>query len=320
MAGISYANFDTDFADTISRVNGISPQPDYAAGTERISQAGVSPTLFGLTPDDVEGKFDASFGKAIAGYDPFPGDRSKMDQLQSLYNSVPDAFDVSGTVGELNRTRGINLLTGEQAATTAARRFQEGQLPGSNSGAAASMLRAQALLPFLQNDQQAAAETGKYADSAKQNALGAAADIANSLAQLELAYTNSLANYNAQKANFGLGYAQGQTNLSLQASTVNTQNQLELLKTQAGLAEQARQANLSAALAQRDQDLQAAQTATNQRIQASNSYLANDKPPSGGWTTDNTGRVTSGQSSYNEYQQWLASRNGAMGALAGIAY
>jgi hypothetical protein len=319
MAGISYANFNTDFASTIGRVNAVSPVPNYNA-MDSISQAGVGSGLFGITPDDISGRMDASYEKAVAGYDPFPGDHSKIDQLQALYGTVPEAYNVSDTVSALNKTRGTNLLTGEQAASTAAKRFQESQLPGGQSGAAAAMVRAQSLLPFLQADQTAAGEIGKYGDTAKQGALGAAANIATSLAQLEQDYTNSLANYNSQKANFGLNYAQGQSNLALQASTVNSQNQLDVLKQQAQIAENARQANLAAALQQRGQDLEAAQTATNQKITASNAYLANNKEPSGAWTTDNTGRVVSGQSSYDAYQQYKANRASVMDALAGIVH
>jgi hypothetical protein len=316
---ISYQNFDTDFASTIGRVNAVSPVPNYNAA-DTISKAGVSSGLFGLTPDDISGKMDASYAKATAGYDPFPGDHSKIDQLQALYGTVPQAYDVSDTVSALNKTRGTNLLTGEQAASTASKRFQDSQLPGGQSGAAAAMVRAQSLLPFLQQDQQAAGDVGKYADSAKQGALGAAANIATSLAQLEQDYTNSLASYNAGKANFGLNYAQGQSNLALQASTVNTQSKLDLLKNQSQIAENARQANLAAALQQRNQDLNAAQTATNQKITAANDYLTNNKAPSGAWTTDTAGRVTSGQSDYDAFQRYKTSREGAMGALSGIAY
>lgn len=311
---ISYSNFDTNFADTIGRVNALSPSMPKGP-----TAAGTSSSLFSMTPDTIGSDFDASYKGATAGYDPFPGDHSKIDQLQGLYETVPQAFDVSNTLKAMDSARGTSLLTGEQAASTAAKKYQESQIPGFQSGTGAAMVRAQSLLPFLQADTASAQTEGQYADTAKQGALTTAAGIANNLAQLQQNYTDSLAKYNADKANFGLQYAQGKSNLQLTASTANTQNQLDLLKTQMQIAENAREANLSAALNQRNQDLQAAQTATNQKLTSAQDILA-QKGPTGGWTTDNSGRVTEGQQSYDAYQNYLKSRASALAALGGIAY
>lgn len=315
--GISYSV--PDWQSTLGAVNAASPKPDYNA-LDTFARAGSGSGLFGMTPTQISSQFDSAYGKATAGYAPFPGNHAPIDQLQALYGTVGQAYDVTDTLKALDTTRGTNLLTGQQAANTAAQKFQEAQQPGQFNDVGASMLRANALLPFLNADNSAAADERKYADSAKQNALSASADIATKIAQLEQTYTDSLANYNSQKAQFGLNYAQGQSNLALQASTNQTQFQLDAAKTAAQIAENARQANLAAALQQQNMQLNANQTATNQQIQAANSYLANAKAPTGGWVTDNNGNVISGQSTYNQYQQWLAGRAGATGALANIAY
>ena len=317
---IDYSNFDTDFADTIGRVNSLSPTPDYSATADSIRQAGVGGGLFGMKPGQVNRQFDANYDKAIGKYDPFSGDHSKIDQLQDLYGTVGSAYDVSGTLSAMDKTRGINLLTGEQASNTAARKFAESQPAGGSNSTGAAMIRAQSLLGFTQADTEAASGERAYADSAKQQALSKSAEIATSLARLEQDYTNSLASYNAGKAQFGLNYAGKKTDTALQASTVNTQSQLEMLKNQGALAEQARQANLAAALQQRNQDLGAAQTATNQQIEAADSYLKNAKAPSGSWMTNNAGQVVSGSGAYSDYQEYLRSRGNAMGALGQIAY
>lgn len=316
---IDYSNFDTDFADTIQRVNALSPTPDYSASADSIRQAGVGDGLFGMKPGQVNKQFDANYDKAVGGYDPFQYDSEGMDKLKATYAGVGDAYDVSGTVAAMDKTRGVNLLTGEQASNTAARKFSESQSPGSSNATGAAMIRAQSLLGFTQADTAAASDERQYADSAKQKALGQASDIATKLAQLEQDYTNSLASYNAGKAQFGLNYAGKKTDTALQASTVNTQSKLEMLKNQGALAEQARQANLAAALQQRNQDLSASQTATNQQMQAASEYLK-QKGPSGSWMTNNSGQVVSGGADYNAYQEYQRSRGDAMGALGNIAY
>lgn len=309
---ISYAN--NDWLSTLSAVNGASPKPDYDA-VDIGRSGGTGTGLFGLTPDDISGRFDDSFDTAVGKYDPFPGNRSKIDQLQDLYGTVGDAYDVSDTLTALGSTRKANLLGGEQAANTVARKFEESSIPGSASGVGASMLRAQALLPYLQADTAAAAEEGKYKDSAKQNALGAAADIATKLAQLEQDYTNSLAAYNTNKANFGVNYAGQSSDLALKSSQANTANNLDWMKTQAQIAENARQANLQAALHTQDANTQAQQTANAQTMQAANSVLS-QKAPTGSWTTDANGKIISGNADYDAYQTYLRNRAAATQSIS----
>lgn len=207
-------------------VDTMKPKTSFVNGGESSSSSMV-------TPAGIAGEFDDTYQKATAGYTPFVGDHSKIDQLQNLYGTVGDAFDVSGTVAALDKSRRTNLLTGEAAANDAASKFQETQGPGTQSGTAASLIRARSLLPFLQADTSAAAETGKYVDTAKQNALKTGADIASSLAQLEQQYTNSLASYNSERANFGLDYTRGKTGTEISAnSTTNDGLRLGLLAQQ----------------------------------------------------------------------------------------
>lgn len=312
---IDYSNTGkstSNVLDTIRAINGISPTPDYAGAD--ISRAGSGPGLFSLTPDDVSGRFDEAYQKGSDAYDPFPGDTSKIDQLQGVFGGVKKAFDVRKTIEALNRTRGINLTVGEQASQAAANRFSETATPGSQSNATgAALVRAQSLLPFLQADTAAAGETRKYADSAKQNALSKAADIASTLAKLQNDYTDSLANYNAGKAKNALDFATSKSGLALRASESNIESELG----KGRLAEEARQANLTAALQTRQQDLSARTEATNQSLTAAD-LLSKSKPSQGSYTTDALGRITSGQSTYDQYQQYLKNIQAASGTLGGI--
>lgn len=182
-----------------------------------------------ISPASISGQFDSSYTKGTSDYAPFTADHSGIDDLQALYGGVGSAFDVSGTVSALDKSRQTNLLTGQAAANDAASKFAESQSPSINSGTASSLIRSRTLLPFLQADTQATADEGKYVDTAKQAALSTGADIASKLADLQQSYTNSLASYNSSKANFGLDYAKEQTGAALGASaTQNSALQLAL--------------------------------------------------------------------------------------------
>lgn len=307
-----------DFLNLLGGVNAASPTPNYNA-TDSITRAGAGSGLFGQTPAQTNAAFDSAYDTGTSKFDPFPTDRTEMDQLQSLYGTVGSAFDVSGTVSKMDQARGTNLLTGQQASNNAAQKFQESQIPGQSNQTGAAMIRAQSLLPFLQSDTAAAQSEGQYQDTAKQGALSAAAGIATTLANLEQNYNQSLASYNSSKASAGLNYANDKTNLGLQASQLNTTSQLSLLNQQAQIAENARQANLSAALNVRNQNINANETATNQQMQAENSILSS-KAPSGSWETDNNGNVISGNQNYSAYQAYLASQLQAKSGLSKLAY
>lgn len=298
------------------------------AQSPHVTQAApaVAGAPYGITPDTTSQDFSNSYSQGVAQYAPFQdtGVQSSIGQLQGVYNNIPSAYNVSGTVAAMNQARQAALTTGQQASNTAASQYQQAQGPGQYSGAGASVLRSQALLPYMTADTQAAQSEGQYADTARQAALTTQASVANQIANLQQAYTNSLASYNSSKASFGLGYANDQTGLALQASTAATQAQLQQQQNQSQLAEQAREANLSASLNQSNQAAQAAQTATNQQIaaaQAEASYLTNPKSaPSGSWTTSPTGQITSGQSTYDAYQNYTAAKAGVAGALANLAF
>lgn len=307
-----------DFGSLLSGVNKASPTPNYnAAGS--VLNASSNANLAFLNPGNVGQQFTQAYQGAEAGYAPFPGagTQSAIQQLQDLYGTVPSSYDVSGTLGKLDSARQASLTTGQQASNTAAAKFQQAN-PGQYSGAGASVLQAQSLLPYMTADTQAAASEGQYADTARQSALSAAAGIANNIAQLQQGYTNSLANYNSTKAQFGLNYAQGQVGLQTQAAQSAVQDQLSLTNSQSALAEQAREANLNASLQSQGQQTSANETATNQQMQAIQNILAM-QAPSASYETGPAGNVISGQASYNALQQYNLNKANAQSQLAKIA-
>lgn len=265
----------------------------------------------GLGVEDTEKIFDDSYHAANAGYAPFSGDHTGIDRLKGLYDSSGAAFDVSETINAMSKSRESNLLVGEQVANTAASKFAETSGPGGTSAAGAAMVRAKSLLPFLNADSEASANSSAYKDSAKQKALAASADIATKLAQLTESYTNSLASYNSQKANFSLNFATGKTSAAMSANSVKT----DFEKFQENLAEQRRQADMGNDTTHRGQDLSAAANDHSSSIQALNSYLANLKAPTGQWTSDNGGHVIGGADQYKAYQDYVSGRSSALDQL-----
>lgn len=258
----------------------------------------------GLNVGDTDKLFDDSYQQANANYTPFVADHSGIDRLKGLYDSSGSAFDVSDTINAMSKSRETNLTIGSEAANTAASKFTEGSPVNGSTAAGAAMVRAKALLPFLHEDSEAAGNQAAYKDNAKQKALAAATDIASKLAELTQNYTNSLATYNSQKANFALNFASGKT--AAATSVNNTQTDFE--KFQQNLAEQSREADMSNATAQRGQDKSA-------KIQALNAYLAQLKGPTGQWTTDNSGHVTAGANQYQAYQDYVSGRASALDQL-----
>ncbi len=307
--------------DMIKSVNGVSPSPNYNWSPPPGAANSVFST-YGLSPDQTKANFQDAFKQAQQGYAPFQdsGVQDSIGKLSQQYGNVSDAYDVSGTLNAFNKANQNQLTAGESSANTASQKFQASQLPGMNSQLGASVIRSQALLPYLQQSTQNQLTASQYADSAKKEALNTSASIAGQLAQLQQTYTNSLAAYNSGRSNFALNYAQGQSGQQLDASKNQVSSWLQQQQNQGQLAENAREANLSNALANRQLTLQAAQKATDQQQQASALYLQNAKPPSGAWTTDNRGRVTSGQASYNALQDYNQQHQAMLAALGTQAY
>lgn len=301
----------------VSNVNGITSK---STQTSNPSQAGSGQGLYGMTSAATSTDFGNAYQNATSGYAPFPdsGTQGDINQLQSVYNEIPGAYDVSSTLKAMDAARQASLTTGQQASNNAASQYQQAQGQGQYAGAGASVLRAQSLLPYMTADTSAAQSEGQYSDTARQTALTTAASVADQIATLQQNYTNSLASYNSSRASFGLNYANDQTGLALQASTASTQAQLSQQAQLDSLNEQAREANLSAALNQSNQQAQAQQTATNQQLAAAG-LMQSATAPSGEWTTSPTGQVTSGQSTYNAYNAYIANKAAVAGTVAGIA-
>ena len=303
---------------TIDYINAKSPTAD--ASLDGMKNAATGGINYGLSPDEINQRYQQAYEEGASKFDPFQdtGFKSAIADVRNQYNAIPAAYDTTEDVNAMANLRRNQLVTGQNAANLASQKYQEAQLPGQNNRVGASMVRAQSLLPYLQADAESMVKEKTYASEARRAAVKDAAAIANQLASLEMNYTNSLADYNTKKASTALSYAGETSKNQLTASYQNTQSYLDYYKTQAQIAEQARQANLSAALKEREMGLSAAQTANTQKIQAANAAMQ-AKGPTGSWITDNMGRVTSGQNVYNQYQDWRASQADAISTLGTLA-
>lgn len=211
------------------------PDPGSVPGSVQNSASVTMPTIynqFGMGPEETTKQFGDAYKSSTAGYAPFPGSRVEMGKLQDTYENVGAANDVSGTVAALQKARGVNLLAGTNLAGGAADDYRASLAPGTaGADAGAKMVRAKTLLPFLQADYAGAADEKGKVDSAKHQALTDSFTIASKLADLEKGYTDSLATYNSQKANFGVNFANAQTGLALDASSKKSTNALDAWKT-----------------------------------------------------------------------------------------
>src|SRR5580698_1265285 len=109
---INYANLAGNFGNLLSEGNedlpGAAPLlasslskssgSSSSSGSTGVSQAGNTSSLFGMSPAETSAEFANNYSNAESSYAPFPdsGVQSSIGQLQGVYNSVPQAYDVSG--------------------------------------------------------------------------------------------------------------------------------------------------------------------------------------------------------------------------------
>lgn len=316
-AGSPWDSSISNALSAISRTGAVSPKPDYGAFDTGTGGSGGL-MEYGMSPEETTGLYDESFQQGQAAFEPWGGAAGHVAdrrRLKGLFNQVEGAYDPTDTIAAMQRSRGMNMMAGEQGANTAARRFEEESGPGQFSGAAGAMVRAQALMPHLREDYEGAAAEGKYATSQKERALDKSTEIATTLAKLQADYTNSLASYNSGKAGFAADFAGKRSGMAVESSRRGVDSELDWRKSQAQIAESARATNLRAALDARGID-QTADTAANaQRLQGATSYLQNAQKPMWEGLMDNAGRPTTNQSGYTDYQKQMEARRRAEGML-----
>lgn len=148
----------------------------------------------------------------------------QMGMLNDQYRGVKDAFNPSNTIRSFNESANLNLQLGQQAGNNAAQNFLATNPNDANAGTAAALIRAQSLLPTLQQNTQGRIDIAKYADESKQKALETSANIASTMASVKSQYTSTLANYRLGKANIAQNYDTMNSGNMFRAKELNMQN------------------------------------------------------------------------------------------------
>lgn len=221
-----------------------------------------------------------------------------MGELLDSYSKIGAAFDPSGQVAARNAAIGYNTSAGTQAANNAATEYSNRAAQSGASGLGAGAVKAQAMMPVL--SQNAALKIDAADTAAKTHQQGAtlAAQIASTIGELRTSYLGMLT-----------GYAQGQQGLALDKYKAEQAAAGQGAQTALGYAQlQADAYKNQLAMSQQDSD--------QKRLAAT--ALFNAQSPTGMYTTNNQGGITSGQDTYNAIRGWGTSRTTAQNALLGM--
>lgn len=223
---------------------------------------------------------------------------ANLSELTSVYAAIPAAFDPTAQVAARNNAIGYNTSAGNQAANNAGTQYANQAAQSGASGLGAGTVRAQNLMPVLQQNAALKTDAADVAAKSYQAAATLASQVAGTIGQLRTSYLQTLT-----------GYAQGQQQLALDTYKAQQSSAATAAQTALGYASQRAdlyKANLSAQQQQSD----------NARLAATT--LLGQKGPTGEYQTDNNGNVISGQSAYNALKAWQSSQGNAQTALAGM--
>lgn len=223
---------------------------------------------------------------------------ANLGELTSSYAGVGAAFDPSGQVAARNNAIGYNTSAGTQAANNAATEYSNRAAQSGASQLGAGVVKAQAMMPVLQQNAALKTDAADVAAKAHQEAATLASQIAGTIGQLRMSYLGQLTQY-----------AQGQQGLAL-----------DQYKAQQAVAGQAAQTQLGYAQLQAQtysQALAAKQQQSDQARLAAMGLLSAPKPV-GMYTTNNQGQVTSGMDTYNAIKNYGSNQAAATQALRGM--
>lgn len=223
---------------------------------------------------------------------------SQMGELLKSYSAIPAAFDPTDQVNARNNAIGFNTAAGTQAANNAASEFANRASQSGGSALGAGVVKAQSMMPVLQQNAALRTDAADVAARAHQSAATLASQIAGTIGQLRTSYLQTLTGFVGNQQALALDTYKA--NQGVAGDAANRQYQY------AALAEQARQANQSASVTRNNSALTAAQA------------LMASHGPSGAWTTNNQGQVVSGQNDFNTYNSWNDSRTSANNYLKGL--
>ncbi len=214
-----------------------------------------------------------------------------LGELLKAYKGIGKAFDPMKQVNKRKNLIAYNTSAGGQAANNAATEYANRAAQSGASALGAGVVKAQSMMPVMAQNASLKTEAADLAAKSHQEAISLAATIGSTIAGLRQDHLKSLTNY-----------AAGQQGMFLQNSQFNRGLQEDRYKTDSNLELQERQ------LAMQNEE---------QKRLAAQGLLAAEGP-SGRYTTDATGNVTSGNEFYNSLNDWKNSRTNALATLGGM--
>lgn len=161
-----------------------------------------------------------------------------LGELIQSYAGVGAAFDPSGQVQTRNDAIGYNTSQGGQAANNAATEYSARAAQSGASQLGAGVVKAQAMLPVMQQNAALKTDAADVAAKSHQQAAGLASQIASTIGQLRTSYLNSLTGYATDQQRLQQQQGQFNANFGLDQQKFNYQRQQD---QQARADEQSRQ-------------------------------------------------------------------------------
>lgn len=223
---------------------------------------------------------------------------ANIGELLDSYSKIGAAFDPSGQVAARNAAIGYNTSAGTQAANNAATEYSNRAAQSGASGLGAGAVKAQAMMPVLSQNAALKIDAADVAAKTYQEGASLASQVASTIGELRQSYLTTLT-----------GYAQAQQGLAL-----------DKYKAEQATAAQAAQTALGYAQTQADlykSNLAMQQQESDQKRLAAQALLG-QAAPTGMYTTNNQGGITSGLDTYNAIKNYGTSRDAAQRALLGM--
>lgn len=212
---------------------------------------------------------------------------ANINELMQTYAGIPAAFDSTKQVNAINAQIGSQTTQGQQAANNAASQYAAAAQQAGGSTLGAGVVKAQSMMPVFSANASLHTQAANVAAQNSQAAASLAANVASTIGNLRQSYLNTLANYTTSQQQLGLQTYEATQNVASQAAN----RQLQA----AQIAEQGQQSQIAAATA-----------------------LLGQKGPTGSFTTNNFGQVTSGQQTANALNTYNQQQSFAKNYLASL--
>jgi len=159
-----------------------------------------------------------------------------LGELLQSYAGVGAAFDPTGQVQARNDAIGYNTSAGGQAANNAATEYANRAAQSGGSSLGAGVVKAQAMLPVMQQNAALKTDAADVAAKSHQQAVSLSSQIASTIGQLRNSYLQSIT-----------GYATDQQRMQLQSGQFNAGMALDQQKFNYQREQDQRQQSLMAA-------------------------------------------------------------------------